>query len=321
MQVTGLPAGLRVTQVLDEHLDAVTSAVRALETWAFGRSEGNRAEMLAAVRAPELHGTQGTAAVWDGQELLAVMLAYDEVGNAGALTADLFVHPDADHRTAIATRLLAACHAYADVQGAPEGTWLKVENFGDDIDVETALRDLGFEQHRVYVRMRLDFDSPPETPAPLAGLTVRGMQEEHWPAFHEVVNSAFRDHYDFHPLPFETFREQAIDEVSDPEQWRLVFDGQRCVAACTGSNRYAAHRLGYVDTLCVVREYRGRGIARYLLRDAFARDAALGHAGTALHCDATNPTGAAQLYESVGMRQDQRYVAWRVRFVGHGVRL
>ena len=48
-----------------------------------------------------------------------------------------------------------------------------------------------------------------------------------------------------------------------------------------------------------------------LLRDAFHRDAGLGFTGTALHCDATNPTGATQLYESVGMQRDQYYLAWR----------
>jgi len=63
--------------------------------------------------------------------------------------------------------------------------------------------------------------------------------------------------------------------------------------------------------LSVLREYRGRGVAKFLLRDAFHRDAGLGFTGTALHCDATNPTGATQLYESVGMQRDQYYLAWR----------
>ncbi len=146
---------------------------------------------------------------------------------------------------------------------------------------------------------------------PPAGLTARMFGEQDWHDIYEVVQSSFLDHYDFHPRPFDVFKEDLVDETADPGQWRLVFDGSTCVGVCLGSNRYAAHRLGYVDTLGVLREYRGRGIAKYLLRDAFHRDSGLGFTGTALHCDATNPTGATQLYESVGMQRDQYYLAWR----------
>jgi len=139
------------------------------------------------------------------------------------------------------------------------------------------------------------------------------MVQTDWPAIHDVITTAFMDHYDFHPEPFEVFRENFVDETTDFGQWRLAFDGDRCVGLCLGSRRYAAHRLGYVASLAVLREYRGRGIARFLLYDAFARDASLGWTGTSLHCDATNPTGATALYESVGMVRDQRYTAWRAR--------
>ena len=49
-------------------------------------------------------------------------------------------------------------------------------------------------------------------------------------------------------------------------------------------------------------EARGRGLAKYLLRHAFAVDAAAGLDGTLLHVDTNNPTSALGLYESVGMR-------------------
>ena len=47
---------------------------------------------------------------------------------------------------------------------------------------------------------------------------------------------------------------------------------------------------------------RGRGLAKFLLRDQFARDAAAGRTGTTLHVDTNNPTPALGLYLSVGMR-------------------
>ncbi len=42
-------------------------------------------------------------------------------------------------------------------------------------------------------------------------------------------------------------------------------------------------------------------LAKYLLYDAFAQDAAAGRTGTILHVDTNNPTQALRLYQSVGM--------------------
>lgn len=310
MHATRVPPGLRVTQVTDDHLDRLVDLGQAVESAAFGRSECNRTEMLGTLRAPELHGTRGTVALWDADQLAAVGLAYDALEHASGLYFDMLIHPELAGRQEMAVCLLSAAQDYGAALPAPAQAWVKSESFDGDTAVEAAFARLGYEQHRVYLRMRLDFDAPPVEPEPL-GVDVRTMVEADWPTIHEVVTSAFMDHYDFHPEPFEVFRENVVDETTDFGMWRMAFDGDRCVGLCLGSKRYAAHRLGYVASLAVLREYRGRGIARFLLGDAFARDAALGYAGTALHCDATNPTGATALYESVGMVRDQRYTAWR----------
>ena len=52
----------------------------------------------------------------------------------------------------------------------------------------------------------------------------------------------------------------------------------------------------------VLLEARGHGLAKYLLQNAFAIDAAAGRAGTILHVDSANPTPALGLYLWVGMR-------------------
>ena len=66
----------------------------------------------------------------------------------------------------------------------------------------------------------------------------------------------------------------------------------------------------YVSILGVLREFRGRGLARLLLRTAFVQARDMGLAGTALHVDSQNPTGATALYRSVGMTPAQVYVAF-----------
>ncbi|MCB1005324.1 MAG: GNAT family N-acetyltransferase [Acidimicrobiales bacterium] len=68
---------------------------------------------------------------------------------------------------------------------------------------------------------------------------------------------------------------------------------------------------GYVRHVGVRRERRGQGLARLLLRTAFAADAARGRAGTLLHVDANNTTPALGLYRSLGMRPVLVVDVWR----------
>lgn len=314
MSVTGLPVGIRLTQLSDEHVPALTALVHGKELAYFGRSETNEQEILGTLKAPELDGTRGTAGLWEDGRLVAALLAFNGLELERGLFLELFVSPSAPDRGLLADCLLAAGERYGRTLPAAPGAYVKVESYGGDTEVQQVLSERGYEQHRVYLRMRVDFPGPVSEPAPLPGLQVRTMVDE-WPALHEVVTQAFRDHYDSHPLPLDIFRRDMVNETTDFARWRLVFDGDQCVAAGIGSRRFAPAGLGYVETLAVLRNYRGQGIARHLLHDAMARDAAAGLSGTSLHCDATNPTGATHLYESVGMRRDHEYVAWRTPLV------
>ena len=68
---------------------------------------------------------------------------------------------------------------------------------------------------------------------------------------------------------------------------------------------------GYIRILGVLEDFRGRGLAKFLLRDAFASDAAEGRAGTILDVDTSNPTPALDLYLSVGMKPTLVSEGWR----------
>ena len=313
MHVTRIPPGLRLTQLAETDVPDTTELVAAVEHEFFGRSETNQPEILGTLRAPELNGSKGTAALWDGEHLVAVLLAYDELEHHESLYLDLFVHPEADRRRDISECLLTAAGRYGRSLGAAGSTWLKGDNFAGDTAVVAAFTNLGYAYHRTYLRMRRDYPpAPPPLPAP-ESFTVRTWSQDDWQDLHRVISAAFVDHYDYHPVPFEVFQGNVLHQTTDRAQWRLAFVDDACVGVCMGSNRYAVHGLGYVESLAVLREYRGRGIARHLLLDAFARDAAAGRTGTALHCDAANPTGATALYESVGMHRDQEYAARRAR--------
>ena len=68
---------------------------------------------------------------------------------------------------------------------------------------------------------------------------------------------------------------------------------------------------GYVRLLAVLPEYRGRDLAKYLMRCAFAEDSRLGRSGTLLHVDTNNATPALDLYLGLGMRPVLVIDVWR----------
>ncbi len=309
MFVTGLP-GLRVGELSRRNARELVELVAQVETTFFGQSQTNLPEILGTLAAPELHGTRGTAGVWENGRLVAAALVYDDLAVEKALAIDLFVAPGR-RRALIAGRLLAGVLDYATTLGPDPLAWLKVETFGGDAELARVVREDGFVAHRVYLRMRRDFTTELEPARLPQGFTVTGMRDALWPHVHDVITHAFRDHYDSHPAPLETFCQRFDHETTDLGQWRLVFEDEQLVGLGISSNRYAAAGLGYVDTLAVRRSARGRGLGTYLLRQAFLDDRERGLRGTALHCDAENLTGATRLYEAAGMHRDQHYDAWK----------
>lgn len=308
--------GLRCASLTPAQAPALTSLVAEVETAAFGRTETNDTESMATLHAPELAGGRGAAGLWDGHRLVAAALVYDGLHLGRGLFFDVYITPDADPRwrADTARSLLAGVHAYALRGQVPDGENETVETCrGDDV-LEAVLADLGFSVHRTYWRMRRDLADPLAVPEPATGYRLRTFDasERDWRLAHEAVQTAFRDHYDHHPLPLGHFREINSGPATDLSRWRLVTAADSAVVAvCQAGLRYAERGYGYVEVLGVLREHRHRGLARLLLLNAFDRDRQDGLRGTLLHCDASNPTGATALYQSVGMVVDQTYLSWR----------
>lgn len=206
--------------------------------------------------------------------------------------------------------------------------------YARDALTRTDLEHRGFAVVRRFWRMRIDHaaaggradqpqvDAPqvdaeqvaaPQVDAPLTAgaYTIRRFEDvdADWRGMHAAFNAAFLDHFDFTPMQFEAFREHLLGGTEDQGQW-LIAEREGVVAGfARGSNRYASEGCGYVASLGVVREHRGAGVARALLRARFADDVARGFTVTLLHVDASSPTGATRLYESVGMTADSE-ILW-----------
>ena len=186
--------------------------------------------------------------------------------------------------------------------------------YRDDGPLRETLTDHGFHIATTYHRMRIDHVGPHPPPAPPDGVVLRvvGDDDELRRAAHEVYTSAFADHFGF---TSESYRDWAERRERRPvftwsTMWLAELDGSP-VGVLECDDRFAEESAGYVAELGVVPPARGRGIAKFLLRHAFAVDAAAGRAGTLLHVDTDNVTPALDLYESVGMRAVLVIDAWR----------
>jgi mycothiol synthase len=192
---------------------------------------------------------------------------------------------------------------------APAGAavMLHAQTFGVNPRADALYRAHGFELARVFKLMSIDFDAamPPLAPTPPAGITfrtfVRG-QDEH--AAWRAAEESFEDHWNHTELPLETWTQLLIDgaESFNPELWWLALEDDEvvgvalCDASAPGQPDY-----GWVATLGVRRQWRGRGIAKALLAQVFAAAQQRGKRGVGLGVDSQSSTGANLLYERAGM--------------------
>jgi len=163
-------------------------------------------------------------------------------------------------------------------------------------------------------RMRIMFDGPVPPPAVPDGVVVRrgAPDEPSRRAAHDVLMAAFAAQPGTQPRPFEEWA--ASRESRSTFDWSQVtiaeVDGQAVGMTECNDNFVSTDNCGYVGRLGVVPSARGRGLAKFLLRDAFATDSAAGRRGTILHVDAGNPTPAVALYTGAGMRPDLTSDIW-----------
>ncbi|TDO48407.1 ribosomal protein S18 acetylase RimI-like enzyme [Kribbella sp. VKM Ac-2527] len=174
-----------------------------------------------------------------------------------------------------------------------------------DESLRALLADHDFTASTTYQRMRIDHTGPVATPEEPADVVVRrGAFDDatRWTA-HEIIIDSFRGQLGFVARPHEEWIEYLEATASfDWSQITLLEIDGRAVAIRICNNEFVeTENCGSIGMLAVLDEFRGRGLAKFLLREAFARDAADGRAGTILNVDTDNSAPALGLYLSVGM--------------------
>lgn len=171
------------------------------------------------------------------------------------------------------------------------------------------LEEQGFRAVRGHLRMEITLGEPPEEPETPAGLTLRALvlgQDDR--AAWAANNEGFSDHWNFTPVPFETWAHWTVASDSfDPTLCFLMMDGDEIAGMAHCEIR---GELGWVNDLSVRKPWRRRGIALALLRHAFAEFYRRGLRTVGLGVDAESTTGAPQLYSRVGMRPTRRGLSY-----------
>ena len=176
---------------------------------------------------------------------------------------------------------------------------------GADTYAHELLASLGYHDVRHFYDMAIELTERPE----LAAVEIESLQPGDEKAFYDALDAAFQDHWEHHSTPFaEWWERHSANPNFDPSLWLLIrSDGEIAAVARNEANRNGG---GYVGALGVRREFRGRGYAKALLYRTFAEFWDRGLPRVTLGVDATNPTGATHLYESVGMHVEAENIVF-----------
>lgn len=225
------------------------------------------------------------------------------------ILADGHVHP-AHRRRGIGRWLVRTLESRAReiaANAAPgERVVLQTICFHEATDARELFESEGYEIGRIFWRMVIDIDTPPEEPRWPEGVTPRAYRPGDERAIHEVVMSAFADNAGHQFSPFDEWRGFMMNrETFNPDLWFLAEADGRVVAVALCPDY--AENGAWLRQFAVAREYRGRGIAGALLRHAFRRQYQHGNRSVGLVVDSYNRTGARRVYERAGMRLDRQH--------------
>lgn len=215
---------------------------------------------------------------------------------SGLLLGDdalIYVHPDACGRG-----LGTAVREAAEERARERGTAVLRQPVPVGNEDGTAhLLDAGYWPAQHYLRMRIDL-------AEAARGTGAGMRaferDQDELEVHALVQTAMSEVEGYTAEPLEVWRRQRIEKQGwDPSLWLVLHDDEGLAGAGLGE-RWEGD-VGYVALLAVAPRARGRGHGRELLLGLFEAFRAAGLRHAELSVQGAN-RGAAQLYESVGMR-------------------
>jgi mycothiol synthase len=285
----------------ERDLDDVISVLEAADQALGLPSDTIREELTWTWHLPTTDLERDTRVLRDAEAVIAYGEAiWKHPDEGGPLHLSLRVHPD--YRGAgIGTSLMTWGQRLARERGS-EG----VRAFAADRDASAhdLLRSRGYAHVRSAFTMSKDLEAGEDPGTPPAGVSIRRYEDADERVLFEVDQASFAENWGFRPMSFESFNEELHGEDWDPTLVFLAEAGGRTVGCVVP---FLFETCGWVGTLGVLKEWRGRGIGKALLRRSFAELASRGMREARLGVDSQNVHGAVALYEGVGMTVYRRY--------------
>ena len=275
--------------------------MRAVDIAGCGHTSTNIEEVSDELADPDCGWEYGSATVWRGTDLVGAALVFDGLVDGRGWMIDVYARPGDPRARAILGALIDAA--------LREGRYRWDALYMDpEVPLPTAKVRLLRQRRRAArraraARVRRGAPLLADEGGPLVGRgpeprgsqrTPRGSARRRQRAAGRVRDSgrsgttsptggactqpvrlAFLDHFDFTPLEFDAWREHHAgrDRGPDPVD-RCRARRARSSATPWDPTRYASEDCGYVASIGVLREHRGHGVARALLRARMADDVA-----------------------------------------------
>lgn len=168
----------------------------------------------------------------------------------------------------------------------------------------------GYTPVRHFFRMSRPIDLPlADHPLP-KGFEIRPVEPSHYRAVWDAALEAFREHYGFvepQEIHYETWQK---DSTFQPHLWKIAWDVEKNEVAGMVRNFHKPEedaefnrKRGYTENIGVRPAYRSKGIAKALIAESIRMFKEMGMEETFLNVDASNPSGALKLYQSMGYEE------------------
>lgn len=301
--IEGLPAGVRARPATRADMVSVVDLFLAYDATLQAEPDPLNEYLLWIWGLPYVDLARDTVLLEAEDGIVGFAQGVRDPDTGGPFSVDWGVAPAHD-LDAVGGVLLTWCERQRDGREIPD--LIRTSIVAEDDRARVLLERRGYVQVRLLWDMVRSLDEPRDLDVALPdGVGVRPFtvgQDER--LLYRLDETAFRDHWDHVDRTYEAFAARMYGESWDPSLAFLAeVDGEPAgeLVAIADVGR------GYVASVGVLREFRGRGAAKALLRRAFAELAARGHERVELSVDATSPTGAVALYEGMGMHVARSY--------------
>jgi ribosomal protein S18 acetylase RimI-like enzyme len=167
----------------------------------------------------------------------------------------------------------------------------------------------GYQPIRYFYNMvRPSLEDIPEFSLP-AGLEVRSVLPEHYPAIWKSIDETSQDEWGYKIPTAADYQEWLVGDHFQPHLWQVAWDtsaekivGHVLTFVDEDENVQFNRKRGYTEGIGVDRAWRRRGLARALISRSLQAQKTAGMTESALVADGDSKNNVTRLYESCGFQ-------------------